>query len=70
MKIPKEERRGENEDEESSNSDRQKRNRNAPTYYGNPVMIYGVEKDEEAVTITYLSTDENIIAKQSIAHDT
>ena len=60
-KPKKEPRKGNGSDNEakSSKSERPKRNRNAPSYYGNRVKICGVEKDRAAPTIIYFSSDEN-----------
>ena len=60
-KQPKEEPKSEEETASQQSSDQPRRKRKTPNYFGNPVMICGVEQEKqkpEIITISS-STDEN-----------
>ena len=60
-KQPKEEPKSEEETASQQSSDRPRRERKTPNYFGNPVMICGVEQEKQNpdVIIISSSTDEN-----------
>ena len=59
-KQPKEEPKSEEETASQQSSDRPRRERKTPNYFGNPVMICGVEKEQNPEIITISSsTDDN-----------